>query len=155
MRELFGKFHHLADRYEVCVAKRGNSPRTEAMKTALAHAEADFEKKFGFRRAHPDSWNMTVQQSKENPCLQAVDYFLWALQRFYEIKFDASTKLPLLDPKTGLVIREDRFLNAIWPQVGEIHDLHFGPSHGTFFTIKKPLKLAERFPPPDPKKKKP
>jgi hypothetical protein len=151
MRELFGKFHRLADRYEVCVAKRGNSTRNEAMKTALAHAEADFVGKFGFSRSQHE---ITVQQSKENPCLQAVDYFLWALQRFYEVKRNAATKQPQLDSKTGLVIREDRFLNAVWPQVGEIHDLHFGPAHGTFFTAKNKLKLEERFPPPKPKKKK-
>ena len=87
--------------------------------------------------------------------LQAADYFLWALQRFYETKWNAATKQPQLDSKTGLVIREDRFLNAVWPQVGEIHDLHFGPPHATFFTVKKPLKLDERFPPPKRKKKKP
>ena len=151
MRELFGKFHRLADRYEVCVAKRGNSTRNDAIKTALAHAEADFERKFSFHRSQHE---ITVQSSKDNPCLQAVDYFLWALQRFYEIKWNAATKKPQLDSKTGLVIREDRFLNAVWPQVGEIHDLHFGPVHGTFFTAKNPLKLDERFPPPPLKKKK-
>lgn len=150
MRELFGKFHRLADHYEVCVAKRGNSTRNEAIKTALTHAEADFVGKFGFGRSEHA---ITVHQSKDNPCLQAVDYFLWALQRFYEIKWNAATKQPQLDPSTGLVIREDRFLNAVWPQVGEIHDLHFGSAHGTFFTTKNPLKLDERFPKPPPKKK--
>ncbi len=155
MRELFGKFHRLADRYEVCVAKRGNSPRNEALKTALVHAEGDFEKKFGFRRSQPDAWTVMVQSSKDNPCLQAVDYYLWALQRFYEVKFNAATKQPQIDRNTGLTIREDRFLNAVWPQVGEIHDLHFGQPHGTFFTVQNPLKLAERFPPPKVKKKKP
>jgi len=155
MRELFGKFHRLADRYEVCVARRGNSTRNDAIKTALAHAEADFEKRFGFRRSLPDAWTVIVQPSKDNPCLQAADYFLWALQRFYEIKWNAATKQPQLDSKSGLVIREDRFLNAVWPQVGEIHDLHFGATHGTFFTAKNQLKLEERFPPPKQKKKKP
>ncbi len=156
MRELFGKFHRLADSYEVCVARRGNSTRNDAIKTALTHAEGDFEKKFGFRRSNPDAWTITVQPSKDNPCLQAVDYFLWALQRFYEVKWNAATKQPQLDSKTELVIREDRFLNAVWPQVGEVHDLHFGPAHGTFFTSPNPLKLTERFPPPpSPKIKKP
>ena len=166
MRELFGKFHRLADRYEVSVAKRGNSPRNEAIKAALAQAEADFEKNFGFRRSLPDAWTVTVQASKDNPCLQAVDYFLFALQRFYEVKYNAATKRPQLDPSTGLTIREDRFLKAIWPQVGEIHDLHFGQTEGAFFgndlhfgpghgAILTTLKLDERFPPAEPKKKKP
>ena len=58
-----------------------------------------------------------------------------------------------LDSKTGLVIREDRFLNALWPQVGEIHDMNFVQTYGTFFTAKKPLALEGRFPPPKPKNK--
>ncbi len=155
MRELFGKFHRLADRYEVSVAKRGDSTRNEALRAALAHAERDFEQKFGFRRNHPDDWNVTVLPSKVSPCLQAVDYFLWAVQRFYEVKWNATTKQKQLDPSSGLVIREDRFLNAIWTQVGEIHDLHFGPAQGTFFTMQRKLTLDERFPPPKTKKQKP
>jgi hypothetical protein len=59
-----------------------------------------------------------------------------------------------LPQDTGLAIREDRFLNAVWPQVGEIHDLHFGQPHGTFFTAQNPLKLAQRFPSPKQKRKK-
>ncbi len=153
MRELFGKLHRLADRYEVCVAKRGNSPRNEAIKAALSHAETDFEKNFGFRRSQPDAWTITVQLSNDNPCLQAADYFLWALQRFYEVKYNASTRQPQVDASTGLAIREDRFLNAVWPQVGEIHDLHFGQPHGTLFTAQNRLKLAERFPSPKLKNK--
>ncbi|HRZ35333.1 MAG TPA: DUF3800 domain-containing protein [Candidatus Paceibacterota bacterium] len=154
MRELFGKFHRLADRYEVNVARRGTSTRNEAIKVALAHAEQDFERKFGFRRSEPDAWKITVLRPKEAPCLQAVDYFLWALQRFYEVKWDAKTRKKALDPTTGLVIHEDRFLSAMWPQVGEVHDLHFGRAHRTFFTTREPLTLDRRFPPPKGKKKK-
>lgn len=154
MREMFGKFHRLADRYEVTVAHRGNSTRNEAMRTALVRAEEDFDRKFGFRRSRPDAWKITVLISKEQPCLQAVDYFLWALQRFYEVKWDAKTKQKSLDPTSGLVIHEDRFLKAMWPQVGEVHDLHFGPAHGTFFTTREALLLENRFPPPEQKKKK-
>jgi hypothetical protein len=154
MRELFGKFHRLAARYEVNVARRGNSSRNEAIKAALAHAEQDFERKFGFRRSQPDAWKITVLKSKEAPCLQAVDYFLWALQRFYEVKWDPRTRKKSLDPSSGLVIREDRFLKAMWPQVGEVHDLYFGPAHGTFFTTREPLVLEHRFPPPKAEKKK-
>lgn len=120
----------------------------------LVREDWDFASKFGFPRSQPDAWKITVLQSKDAPCLQAVDYFLWALQRFYEVKWDAKTKKKSLDPSTGLVIREDRFLRAMWAQVGEIHDLHFGPAHGTFFTTKEPLLLENRFPPPKVKKKK-
>ncbi|WP_461784403.1 hypothetical protein [Prosthecobacter sp.] len=74
------------------------------------------------------------------------DSFLWALQRFYE---------PRVHDKTGEIIHEARYLNAIWPQVSQIHDLHFGPSHGTFFTPANPLNLEARFGPRPLKTKKP
>jgi hypothetical protein len=35
------------------------------------------------------------------------------------------------------VTRRERFLNALWDQVAEIHDLHFGPPQGTFFTLTR------------------
>jgi hypothetical protein len=38
--------------------------------------------------------------------------------------------------------------------VGEVHDLHFDPARGTFFTTREPLVLEQRFPPPKAKKKK-
>jgi hypothetical protein len=79
-------------------------------------------------------------------CLQAVDYFLWALQRFYE---------PQVHPVTAEVTRQKRFLNALSDQVAEIHDLHFGPPQGTFFTKANPLTLASRFGESKPKRKKP
>ena len=42
--------------------------------------------------------------SQENGGLQAVDYFLWSLQRFYERK-------------------EDRYLNLLWSSFRLVHDL--------------------------------
>ena len=65
-----------------------------------------------------------------------MDYFLWALQRFYEVRHHK---------ETSEEIREDRFLNMLWPQIGEIHDLNFGPARGTFFTTQRPLTLEDRF----------
>jgi hypothetical protein len=43
----------------------------------------------------------------------------------------------------------------MWPQVSQVHDLHFGPAQGTFFTGGNPLALETRFGPKTPKKKKP
>jgi hypothetical protein len=60
----------------------------------------------------------------ESSCLQAVDYYLWALQRFYE---------------RG----EERFLEMIWQQVGEVHDLDrvINGRRGWIYTKQKPLNL--------------
>ena len=154
MRSLFAKFHRLADRYELCVAKRGNRERNHAIQTAIERAEDEFESKFGFRRGQ-NSWTIKVSNPTQTVCLQAVDYFLWAVQRFYEVKRDVGTQMPIIDAKIQMPIREDRFVRMLWPQIGEIHDLNLGPSQGTFFTARRPLTLAERFPAVAQKKKKP
>lgn len=145
IRSLFSKFHRLADRYEVCVAKRGSKDRNHAIQAAIEHAERDFEQTFGFSRGGKDVWRIIISNLKETICLQAVDYFLWALQRFYEVRHH---------PQTSEEIREDRFLNMLWLQIGEIHDLNFGPAHGTFFTAQRPLTLEARFGEKRRKKKK-
>ncbi|NCD33215.1 MAG: hypothetical protein EOL87_07305 [Spartobacteria bacterium] len=113
IRSLFSKLHTMSDiGYHVCIARRGNSDRTEALRKAMEHAENDFESTYGFRRGF---WIIEISSPEQTNCLQAVDYFLWAVQRFYELK-------------------EDRFMNMLWPQIGEIHDLHLGSrSSGTFF----------------------
>lgn len=50
VRSLFGKLHRIADKYEVCIAKRGTKDRNQALRAALEHAESDFEGKYGFSR---------------------------------------------------------------------------------------------------------
>lgn len=137
VRSLYGKFHRLAVEYHVWIAKRGQKDRNEALLTALGHAEGDFQASFGFARGNPEMWNLRISNPKSAPCLQAVDYFLWAVQRFYE---------PRRHPSTNETIRENRFLKLIWPQVGELHDLHFGGEEGTFFTSGLQPTEGFRFP---------
>jgi hypothetical protein len=142
VRSLFSRFHRLADVYQVNIAKRGQSNRNQAIEQALEHAEKDFEATFGFGRKA--QWSINICDPRSTLCLQAVDYFLWALQRFYEIRRNANGED---------VPREDRFLKMLWPQMAEIHDLHFGPPSGTFYTPQKPLLLEERFGKPARKRK--
>jgi len=143
VRSLFSKFHRLADHYYLAVAKRGHKDRNAALTAALEHAEQDFERKFGFRRG--GKWAITVCNPVTTICLQAVDYFLWAVQRFYEVRRHPQTdeELP----------REDRFLKMLWPQIVEIHDLDFGRSTGTYFNAQRPLTIETRFQPTKKKKK--
>lgn len=126
MQSLFSKLHRIADKYEVCIARRGKRDRNQAIRSAIQAAEREFEQKFSFTRGNDDDWNIVISDPKQTVCLQAVDYFLWGVQRFYER-------------------REDRYLNMLWPQIGEIHDLDFGPTRGTFYTNQRPLTLADRF----------
>ena len=145
-RSVLGKFSRMADGYRLSIAKRGNRDRNAALLFALEHAEADFAQSFGFSRGGTAAWETVITNPRETICLQAADYFLWALQRFYE---------PRIHPETGEVTHEGRYLNAIWPQVSQIQDLHFGAAHGTFFTQANPLDLETRFGPKPRKTKKP
>ena len=127
------------------MAKRGHKDRNHALAAALKHAERDFESGFGFRRG--GNWTIAIADPRTTVCLQAADYFLWAVQRFYEQRRDG---------KTGDVRpREDRFLNLLWPQIAEIHDLDHGPTIGTYFGPQRPLTIEARFPEKAPKKRKP
>lgn len=147
VRSLFSKFHRLADSYHLCVARRGHKDRNQAITLALEHAERDFEHSFGFSRGGVEAWNITISDPKTEVCLQAVDYFLWALQRFYELR---------RHPQTGEEMpREDRYLNMLMDQIVEVHDLDFGTGHGTFFNKQRPLSLNERFANGNQKRKKP
>jgi hypothetical protein len=123
VRELFGKLHHMADAVHICFAKRGNKSRNAALREALELAADAFAKSFGFK--HPATNDVVSSTPHHCSGLQAVDYYLWALQRFYE---------------RG----EERYLDLIWPQVGEIHDLDRleNGRRGVFYTKQKPLNLA-------------
>lgn len=143
---LLGKFTRMAGGYKLWVAKRGSKDRNAALRTALQQAEADFEAGFGFSRGGVEAWIVTVTNPAQTVCLQATDYFLWALQRFYE---------PRIHQETGQTVHEDRYLNALLPQIVQIHDLHFGPQRGTFFTPRNPLSAGARFEPKRRKRKMP
>ena len=144
VRSLFGKFHRMADTYDLCVAKRGKSDRNAAIREALLHAERDFESKYGFQRG--GDWKIEISNPVQTACLQAVDYLLWAVQRFYEMR---------IDPRTGEPLpREDRYLQVVAEQLIEIHDLDYGPKHGTFYKPTSPLTVESRFPEPKKGKKK-
>ena len=145
-RFLFAKFSRMANGYRLWIAKRGNKDRNAALQTALEHAESDFAKTFGFSRGGAEVWQTTITNPRATVCLQATDYFLWALQRFYE---------PRPHPETGEVTHEERYLNAVLPQISQVHDLHVGPAQGTFFTPANVLTVEARFGPKTRKKKKP
>ncbi|MCF7992862.1 MAG: DUF3800 domain-containing protein [Thiohalocapsa sp.] len=123
VQELFGKLHHMAEEVRICFAKRGNKSRNAAFREALEEAATAFARSFGF--AHPATNDVVSSTPPQCPGLQAADYYLWALQRFYER-------------------REQRFLELIWPQVGEIHDLDRLEKgrRGVFYTKQKPLTSA-------------
>ncbi|HOL96661.1 MAG TPA: hypothetical protein PLH79_20140, partial [bacterium] len=122
---LFQGLHRLPDRLIIFFAVRGKGNRTKSLQNALEQAEEIFRNRFGFNR----NYEIHIQSGypPQMVCLQAVDYYLWALQRFYEC-------------------REGRYINALWHQVGEIYDvdLRVRGKTGVYFRKDKPLNLDTR-----------
>jgi hypothetical protein len=123
VRRLFKNLLHKDDGYEIYFSKRGKEDRTVALKRALEKARERFTTQWQRQSTAP----MSVYPSIPPECggLQATDYFLWALQRFYEL-------------------REDRFIDLLWPAFHLVYDLddtRYAP-YGVYYTQKKPLTLA-------------
>jgi len=126
VQELFSRLHGLPKTTNICFAQRFGNDRTHALKQALEEANRIFAQSFGFM--NPTVNHVTNSTPHQIVPLQAVDYMLWALQRFYERK-------------------EERYLTTIWPLVGQIIDLDGavkklrGPA---LYGQKAPLTLATR-----------
>lgn len=120
IEELFRRYHPLADRLEICFATRGNKARTHAFRSAIEKAEARFESQYGVRRSTEVAIIASTPPQKAG--LQAVDYFLWALQRHYERD-------------------ESRYVELVWDQVVEVEDLDRieAGRKGVVYNKKRPL----------------
>ncbi len=123
IRRLFKNLLHKDDGYEIYFSKRGKDDRTAALKQALDQTRERFSNQWGIQSTAP----VTVYPCTPPGCggLQAADYFLWALQRFYER-------------------REERFVELLWPAFRLVHDLDDirRNAYGVYYTQKKPLTLA-------------
>lgn len=121
---LFKARLHREEKYHITFAARGKSDRTNALRDALEVA----------RQRAFESWNVQSNapieieavSSMSSAALQATDYFLWALQRFYER-------------------REDRYINFIWPICHLVHDVDDTRTkkYGVYYTQKNPLELGK------------
>lgn len=123
VRSLFKDRLHKDDAYQITFATRGRSDRTAALSDALRAARRRFADQRGIvSQAYIHVVAATPQISLG---LQAADYFLWALQRFYER-------------------REDRFFNLLWPAFRLVRDLDDTRQarYGIYYTQKRPLTLA-------------
>jgi len=123
VRRLFKDRLHKHDGYSIRFAIRGNSHRTAAFQLALETARERFARERGM--TINSNLDVKAAQPTNEPALQAVDYFLWALQRTFEK-------------------REDRFLELLWPQCSLIVDVDDtrGAEYGAYYTKHKPLKAA-------------
>ena len=117
---LFRERLHQSSGYHIIFSKRGKSDRTAALHQALETARSDFVTQQEI--TNHGSLNIAVATPKEHAGLQAVDYFIWALQRLYE---------------RG----EDRYLTYLWQAFGLVHDIDGTreAGYGVYYTQKKPL----------------
>lgn len=123
VKRLFKDRLHKHDEYHIVFARRGSADRTQAFCNSLEDARKRFTDKWGIASKAP--YTVVCGTMKDYGGLQAVDYFLWALQRLYER-------------------REERYLQYIWPKVHliqDIDDTRLAP-YGVFYIQKKPPTLA-------------
>lgn len=123
VRRLFKERLHKHEGYCVRFAIRGNTDRTNAFRMALERARERFAQKRGIEVA--SRLDVKAAYPTSEVALQAVDYFLWALQRVFER-------------------REDRFLELLWPQcslIVDVDDTH-EKEYGAYYTRRKPLTAA-------------
>ena len=120
---LFRERLHQSSKYDIIFSKRGKSDRTAALHQALEAARSHFvtQQEITSRA----SLNIAVATPKEHAGLQAVDYFIWALQRLYE---------------RG----EDRYLTYLWQAFGLVHDIDdtTKTDYGVYYTQNRPLTVA-------------
>jgi hypothetical protein len=124
VRLLFPDKLHSRDNYFVHFAKRGKSDRTAAIVQALETAR----KRFGHKKKIKitSDVDVRVKSSHNSSGLQVADYWLWALQRFYEMN-------------------DDRYLSYIWSKVSlvlDVDDKRQKP-YGSYYSQKNPLTLAK------------
>jgi len=120
---LFKGMLHKGDGYQITFAARGKKDRSEALMHALELSKERFRKKWGIASTAPIS--LMIATPAENACLQAADYFLWALQRLIE---------------RG----EERYWSLLWPRVRLVidHDDTRKSRAGVYYTQKRPLNRA-------------
>jgi hypothetical protein len=123
VHQLFKSRFHRGDHFEICFAKRGKSDRTAALQLALDQARRTYEQTWGVRTK--TTIRIRASTPRESSGLQAVDYFLWALQRLYE---------------KG----EDRFWEVVRSQAKLVYDVDDTrtSAHGVYYTPSNPLTLA-------------
>lgn len=120
VRSLFRDRLHQSDRYIITFARRGRRDRTQALREAIEEARKRFAEKWG-RKVTATDIKVQSDYPYAHGGLQAVDYFLWTLQRLYERK-------------------EDRFIKLLWDRCRLVRDLDDTRKarYGTYYDKKTP-----------------
>ena len=110
-------------RYDVIFSKRGKSDRLDALRKLIETASESLIQQQNIGDA--PFTGVSAATPNEHAGLQAVDYFVWALQRLYERD-------------------EERYLLYLWDSFRLVHDVDDmrEDSYGIYYTQKKPLTAA-------------
>ena len=111
------------NRYRIIFSKRGKPDRLDALRMLVEAASESLAQQQNIRD-DPFTGVFTATP-KEHAGLQAVDYFVWALQRLYERS-------------------EERYLVYLWDAFRLVHDMDDmrETSRGVYYTQEKPLTAA-------------
>ena len=124
---LFKERLRQSNRYDIIFSKRGKSGRTDSLRRAIEFAPDILRNQNNLPRNVLTDVPMNVSAAipEEYAGLQAVDYFVWALQRLYE---------------RG----EDRYVEYLWRAFRLVHDIDdtCKRDYGVYYTQKKPLNAA-------------
>jgi hypothetical protein len=117
---------HKQEEYNIIFASRGSGDRTQALRNGIEVARRRFERRWSKSSSAPIV--IQAMPAEQSGCLQAVDYFLWALQRCYEK-------------------REDRYIEYLWGQCRLIQDIDDTrlKNYGVYYDEKNVL-LASKLP---------
>ena len=122
VKHLFTRSLHLAEENHIFFEKRGSRARQQPLTEAVNAAVESFCSKYN---CEPKSTTVHCQTPVGEPCLQVVDYFLWAIQRLF-------------------VRGEERFFKVIEKQVEIVWDLYDTARYpNNIYTSKNPLEAQK------------
>ncbi len=128
VKSLFKRCLHKADQNVITFARRGKSAREEALRQAIRRAQDNFKRDVGIASQRPTQ--IIPLAPSDSHGLQAIDYFLWAIQRLYE---------------KG----EDRYFRFLAPQfrlIMDFDDTRNGKSYGRWYNDGDPLTKEKMMP---------
>ncbi len=128
VKRLFKNLLHQGEVNEICFARRGKADRQAALEAAIARAKHNFSRKWNTPVDRPTRIRPSVPS--QDAGLQVIDYYLWALQRFFER-------------------REDRYFASVsnaYRLIMDIDDTRSAP-YGAYYSAKNPLTMEKVTPP--------
>ncbi|MBF8275138.1 MAG: hypothetical protein HW390_211 [Candidatus Brocadiaceae bacterium] len=125
VKRIFKDRLHSAEENYVTFARRGKSDRNKMLFRELSKAIRNFEKTSG-KTVH-SLHQVSSNYPSNEPCLQVIDYFLWALQRLYER-------------------HEDRYFNYLrekFIRIIDLDDKRF-KDYGVYYDSRNVLTVSKR-----------